>query len=197
MTVLYVSALLVRKDNLLTWQYAYSQMKQPGIEVVGVPMERGYQDPLANYFYQHYANSTIEFGFFCSYMGFDSKDTNIRCAAALAGKERIIFLPEDVLKRIDSDSTAYIDYQLDKSGSLYVWRLQEEQQVKGVTFELNDEDPSTLWPHQRLVAYKGRSYDLDDFLFEELNVGGQRYLVFTKPTTNIYRRIYHISLKTD
>ena len=197
MAVLYVPALLVRKDNLSTWQYAYSQMKQPGTEVVGVPMERGYQGPLANYFYQHYANSAIEFGFFCSYMGFDFKDTNIRCAAALAGKERIIFLPEDVLRRIDSDSTAYTDYQLDESGNLYVWRLQEGQQVKGVTFELNDEDPSTLWPHQRLVAYKGRSYDLDDFLFEDLTVGGQRFLVFTKPTTNIYRRINHISLKTD
>ena len=128
-------------------------------------------------------------------MGFDSTDINMRCAARLYGKERLTFLPEDVVERIETDSTAYTDYELDRNKDLYVWRMKNDRPVKSVTFILNDEDTSKLMPHQRLVAYHGDEYELEDYKFEVTEVCGRPFLVFTKPTTNIFRRIRTIDIE--
>ena len=61
-------------------------------------------------------------------------------------------------------------------------------------FLLNDEDPSALSPLQRLVAYRDSVYELDNFNYDVVAIGGRHYVVLTKPTTNIYRRIREIKL---
>lgn len=195
MLLMFVPAYIVRHENKETWQLAEEQMKTDGREVIGVRTVVRGENVLMDYMRDRYVMPSFEFGFYCCYMGFDATDVNTRCAARLYGKQRLIFLPEDVLQRIERDSTAYADYELDKSQSLYMWRLREGETVNKVTFVLNDEDPSKLLPHQRLVAYDGDRYELDSFRFETVEVGGHRYLAFTRPTTNIYRRIHHVEVE--
>ena len=57
---------------------------------------------------------------------------------------------------------------------------------------LDDEDLSRLMPHQRLLAYKEPTYEVDDYRYEVVEVSGRPYLVFTRPMTNIMRRLNHI-----
>ena len=196
MALFYIPAYLVRAENMKVWQSVDRQMKEPGRELVSVELPRA-----ESYFSSHYVNPSVSFGFYSSYMAFDCNDINMRCLARLYDKERVYLLPADVVRRIESDSTAYSSYELDDSGTLYVWKMEGNKtqdgggEVKGVTFVLRDEDPSMLLPHQRLVAYSGNEYDLDDFNFEVVKVCGHDYLVFTRPTTNIYRRIKDVRLK--
>ena len=208
MVLCYVPACMVRSANSDNWRQAERQMEEAGGEVISVRVPLKGDNVLMDYFRGHYVNSSIDFGFYCSYMAFDSNDINMRCAAKLYGKERLTLLPEDVVQRIEADSTAYTDYELDRSQSLYIWRLARQASghdkedvtlrsgtqydVDGVRFVLRDEDPSQLLPHQRLVAYKGNEYELDDFKYEVVTVCGRQYLVFTRPTTNIFRRIEKI-----
>lgn len=191
----YVPAYMVRSENAEAWQLAEGQMKEPGRELIAVRMAQKGEDPLMDYMRGHYVNSSFIFGFYSSYMGFDAEDINMRCAARLYGKERLVFLPEDVVQRMEGDTAAYRSYELDRNQDLYIWRMADDRPVKGVTFLLNEEDPSQLLPHQRLTAYKGNEYELDDFNYKMLHVGGRPYLVFTKPTTNIFRRIRTIRIE--
>jgi len=190
-----VPAYIVRHENKETWQLAEKQMKTPGREVVGVRTVVKGRNVLMDYMRDRYVQPSFEFGYYCCYMAFDCTDSNIRCAARLSGKERLVFLPADVLERIEHDSTAYADYELDSSQAIYVWRLRAGQTVNKVTFVLNDEDPSELLPHQRLLAYDGNRFELDPFRFETVEAFGRRYLVFTRPTTKVYRRIHHVELE--
>ena len=193
----YAPAYIVRAENAKSWQQADQQMREPGRELIAVELPKKGQSKVKDYFREHYANSSFEFGFYCSYMAFDHNDINMRCAARLYHKRQLTFLPEDVTQRIENDSTAYADYALDDNKTLYVWRMNNSHAVRQVIFKLNNEDTSMLLPHQRLLAYKGDSYELDDFHYEVVSVGGQPYLVFTKPTTNIFRRIKDIEVVFD
>lgn len=194
MLLAYFPAYIVRAENAENWRQAEQQMQEPDRELIAVRMPQKGENKVMDYFREHYVNSSFYFGFYSSYMGFDSSDINMRCAAQLYGKERLIFLPEDVVKRIETDSTAYTDYELDNNKSLYVWQMKDDRPVKSVTFILNEEDTSKLMPYQRLVAYHGDDFELDEFNFEVVNICGRPYLVFTKPTTNIYRRIKTIEI---
>ena len=195
MLLAYVPAYMVRAENAESWHLAEEQMREPGRELIAVRIAQKGENPMMDFFRERYVNSSFEFGFYCVYMGFDSTDINMRCAARLFGKERLTFLPEDVVERIASDSTAYTNYELDRNNDLYIWRMNDDRPVKAVTFILDDEDTSKLLPHQRLMAYQGDEYELDDFHFEVINIGGRPFLVFTKPTTNIYRRIRTINVE--
>ena len=197
MLLAYVPAYLVRAENASNWNHAEKQMREANSELIAVRTPQKGENRVMDYFREHYVNSSFEFGFYCVYMAFDSDDINMRCAARLFGKNRLTFLPEDVVQRIESDSTAYANYELDSNKSLYVWRMTDERPVTAITFMLNDEDTANLLPHQRLVAYKGDDYELDDFNFEVVSVCGRPYLIFTKPTTNIYRRIKNIEITKD
>ena len=195
MACLFVAAYVVRRENYDSWLFAREQMETPGRELIAVKLPVKGESLLMDYFRSHYVNPSFEFGFYCVYMGFDANDINIRCAARLFGKERMVFLPEDVVSRIESDTTAYQHYELSADQSLYVWQLPRDSVVSTLRFVLNAEDVSQLLPHQRLLSYKDDTYDLDDFNFEVVEVAGRPYLVFTKPTTNIFRRINHVELE--
>lgn len=190
-----VPAYYARRENKETWQLAEQQMKVPDCKIIGVRTVVSSGNALMDYIRDHYVMPSFEFGYYCCYMAFDATDVNIRCAARLYDKQQLVFLPADVLERMERDSTAYGNYELDESGALYIWRLSREQVVNKVTFVLNEEDRSRLLPHQRLVAYDGDRYELDPFRYETVEVSGRRYLVFTRPTTNIYRRIHHVELE--
>ena len=168
-------------------------MKKLGTEIVSVKYPLKGKNLILDYFRNHYVNPSIDFGYYCSYMGFDYKDVNMRCVAQLYGKDRLIFLPEDIILKIENDSSAYQNYELDEHQLLYVWRIPNyKKKVSKLTFILGKEDTSNLLPHQRLLSYKEDSYELDDFHYEVVRINGCQYLIFTKPTTNIFRRIKEI-----
>ena len=191
--VYYIPAVLVRYENDSNCRYMQQQMAEQGREVVAVRYPVDGEQPVKDFFRRRFVNPTAEFGVFCSYMGFNARDINMRCAATLYGKQQMIFLPEDVVQRIESDSTAYRNYELDRHQSLYVWQLPEDKPVKKIVFELLPEDVSALSLPQRLLAYKDDTYELDDdFHYSVVHVNGRPYLVFTRPTANISRRIGRI-----
>ncbi|MBO6216790.1 MAG: hypothetical protein J6N73_03985, partial [Prevotella sp.] len=145
-----------------------------------------------------YVNPSIEFGYYCVYMAFNSEDINIRQAATLYGKKKIMFMPEDVMKRIKKDKNAYKNYELDKNKNLYVWRMNDNRKVKRIIFKLKPEDTSKLLPHQRLLRYKDDTYIMDDdFHYSVVTIDNTPYLIFTCPTTNISRRIDTIHYENE
>ena len=193
MMVSFVFAFIVRLENHENSQCMVGQMEKPGQEMIRVRQPEKGTNILLDYFREHYVNPSAEFGFYCCYMGFNANDINMRMAAALYGKEKMVFIPEDVVNRIENDSNAYKHYELDKNNSLYIWRMSENSPVKRVVFKLKPEDHSQLLPHQRIVAYKGDEYVMDDdFHYSVVSIYGNPYLIFTKPTTNIFRRIRQI-----
>ena len=193
MLIMFVPAYMVRQENLDCWRKAEAQMMSPGRELIAVSCPVRGENRVMDYFRSHYVNPCITFGYYCSYMAFDSTDVNMRCAAKLYGKEKLVFLPDDVVRRIEADTTAYAQPELCADRSLYVWQLPESTTaVSKVTFVLDDEDLSRLMPHQRLLAYKEPTYEVDDYRYEVVEVSGRPYLVFTRPMTNIMRRLNHI-----
>lgn len=196
LVLFFVPAYYVRHENKSFWLHAEKQMTEPGRTLISVEQPEEGTSCLMDYFRGHYVNRSFDFGYYCSYMGFDANDINMRCAARLYGKPRMLFLPADVVQRISSDSTAYSHYELDRAGKLYVWRVEDGADVSRVTFLLNPEDRSQLNILQRMVAYDGDSFELDAFRYEVVVVSGRSYLVFTRPTTNIYRRIRYIEVET-
>lgn len=190
----YIPASFARQENSLNWTFAKYQMKKPGQELIAVRCPLQGENVMMDYFRNRYVMPSFEFGFYSCYMGFDSNDYNIRCAAKMFDKEKLVFLPDDVVKRIENDSTAYQTYELDANKSLYVWQMKDDTPIEKVTFILKDEDTSSLLPHQRLLSYHGDRYELDNFHYELITVHDKHYLVFTRPTTNIYRRIDHIEV---
>lgn len=193
----YAGALWARLENAANFRFMESQMKEPQRELIAVRHPVKGENWLKDVLRDCYVNPTAEFGFFCSYMGFNADDINMRCAAIMYQKERMVFLPTDVVERIEStvgSGDAYEHCRKDACGQLFVWRMKHEGDVRQVVFELNDEDPSTLLPHQRLVAWPGDTYELDDDHYQVVKAGGRSYLVFTRPTTNIYRRIKRVKV---
>lgn len=193
----FVGALIVRMDNARRFALIERQMESPGQELIAVPFDSMFKginntNYLFTFFSEKYVNPSAQFGFYCSYMGFDSNDINMRCAAKLYGKQRMVFLPQDVVELMTTDSTAYLQCHPDANHCLYVWQMKCQHPVSHLIFELNDEDLSSLLPHQRLVAYHGDTYELDSFNYEVITFNDRTYLVFTKPTTNIYRRIKRV-----
>lgn len=195
MLPVFVWACALRQENRRYWLYAEQQMTEPGRELIAVRMAPKGESWLTDALREHYVNTSIDFGFYCCYMAFDASDSNIRCAARLYGKQRLTFLPEGVLQRIATDTAAYSNCELDSSAKLFVWRLPDDRPVSQVLLLLSPEDVSQLDPLRRLLAYKGDSYDIDDFHRETVNVAGRPYLVFTRPTTNIFRRIRAVELR--
>ena len=194
MLIIYVPVFIVRHENSESWRMAERQMKAPGCEYVAVHLPETTQCGLMDYFRGHYVNSSFEFGFYCVYMAFDASDINMRCAARLFGKERLAFLPADVLECIDADTLAYTHCQLDRQQNLYVWKMPKDSPVTQLRFMLKDEDISKLSLLQRLLAYDADFYDLDDFHYEMLRINNRPYLVFTRPTSNIFRRTDHLEI---
>jgi len=171
------------RENYEHYEHIRQQLYEPGKELIAVRQ----MDDCA--LAQRYVFPCAEFGFYSCYQAFDSTDLNMRCAAALCGKKKVVFLPEDVIEKASADSSAYRDYALDAHGKLFIWRLSDERPVERVVFHLKDEKPDTLPLRQRLLVYPDSTYALDAFRFEAVTIAGRRYLVFTRPVTNIFRRI--------
>lgn len=188
--IFFVFAVIVRKESFDNWQHITKQMEKPGQEIISVRQPEKGRSRIMDFFREHYVNPSVEFGYYCVYMAFNTNDINTRLAAALYGKKSMVFIPEDIINHIKNDSNAYINYDLDLNKDLYVWRLKENRNVKRIIFKLKPEETSKLLPHQKLVVYRDNEYIMDDkFHYSVVLIDNNPYLIFTCPTTNIYRRI--------
>jgi len=196
MLLFMIPAVMVRSENHNNHEYMKQQLMEPGKEVVSVRQPVRGESPMMDFFRDRYVYPSAEFGFYSCYMGFNANDINIRQAAKFYEKRQVVFLPKDVVQRIENDSNAYTNCEADRNSKLYVWKLKKPQIIHEIVFHLKPEDAFALWPHQRLLAYQGDMYVLDDgFRYSIVTLRGHQYLVFTCPTTNILRRLSAITLR--
>lgn len=190
----YIPAIKVRYDNYGDYLYIENQIMEEKKDIISVRCPIEGEQPVMDFFRRRFVNPAIEFGFYCIYMAFNTNDNNTRLAAQYYGKQQIIFLPEDVIDRIDNDTTAYRNYELDHQGKLYIWQLNEKKPVEKIIFHLQKEDISKLNPIQRFFAYQGDTFEYENhFHYSVIELHERSYLVFTRPVTNIFRRIKSIS----
>lgn len=189
-----IPAIYYSYENYEHEQYIEEQVaKSKGQAIVAVKGFDSDASWIENMLRSRYVQEPVEFGYYIYYQAFDANNMNNRCFAALHHLKSVVFLPEDVVDKIQKNSHAYQNFELDEHSQLYIKRLADDQQVKRVVIKLNEEVEG-LWLHQRLLTYPHDEYEVNEEQFKTLEIEGKRYLVFTKPTTNIYRRIKEIVL---
>ena len=190
--VIAIPAIYFNYLNNQNYQYHDSQLKDHYCQLIKVHQIPVQQNTWMKQLVKRYVNPTIEFNFYNCYMAFDKKDINSKAIAKLYNRKNAIFLPEDVINRIENDSTAYSYYESDEHDNLYIMKLYDRQDVHNVTFLLGDEVP--LMFYQRILSFPDDEYELDSFNYEVLDINNKEYLVMTIPTTNIKRRIKDIKI---
>lgn len=186
-----VPAIAYSKQNYDNYLYHRSQLQHQSL--IKVRQISGDVSWFEKQVIERYVNPTIEFGFFSCYMAFDSQDINSMAVAQLYHQDTVTMLPEDVINKIERDSTAYMHWEADVHGQLYIQSLQDDKEFHQVTFLLGDEVPLRFY--QRILSYQGNEYVLDDFNHEVVSICGRRYLVMTIPPSNIKRRIKDIRIE--
>jgi hypothetical protein len=185
-----IPAMDLNRENYNNYLYHCEQLENPNSFIIKTRQVADSRNLIGKWLRKRYVNPNVQYGFYCCYMAFDCHDFNSRAVAHLFNKDSIIMLPEDIVDKIERDSMAYSQWEADRDGKLYVWKLDSSQQVNHVIFMLGDEVPLRFY--QRLVAYNGYEYELDSFNYEVITIKGCNYLVMTIPTTNIKRRIKEI-----
>lgn len=176
------------------YKNAVEQMRKPGVKVIGT-RSLSIKSGIKRWIAETYTMPFAEYGYTCIYMGFDSSDSNMRCAASLVHKPSLIFLPEDVKKKITFSPASYTQPEKDASGKLFVWRVPEGEKIASVGFKLKPENPACLHIWQRFLSYKGDYFQLDDFHWKTVSIGNH-YLIFTCPPNNVARRLEKIEIKS-
>ncbi len=199
MALMALPVLAVRWDNLQSYHTMEQQLAEnDDDEPISVPIPPKNENKLCRLLRQRYVAPYIKFGFYEPYMAFNANDTTLHLFATLHGKEKVYFMPSDVVDRIAADSNAYRNPELDASGAIYVWRVRDNALADSVIFDLKDEDMDTLTISQRMVAYHGNTYSYSNHHRNIIiKIHGGHYLVFPRPTTNVYRRIKRIRYKSN
>ena len=174
-------------------QFIEQQLNTQGQHIVSV---RRF-DPDASWFSKairsRYVQEPVEFGYYVYYQAFNARNMNNRCAAVLHHRDSVVFIPEDVMQKIHHDSKAYDDFELDEHKELFVKRIDDNRHFQHIIIKLNEEVKES-WLYKRLLSYPSNEYEVEQEQFNVLDIEGKRYVIFTKPTTNIYRRIKTIEL---
>ena len=188
-----VPAVKLNIENFNNYLYHKKQLENPGQQIIKVRLLTDEGSVWQRKVVNKYAFQTVDFSFFNCYMAFDQRDINSIAVAQLFGKPSVIMLPEDIVNKIEEDSTAFTQWEEDEHHRLMVRKIGNNEAVNHVTFELGEEMPLKFY--QRILSYKGNEYELDAFNYEVIEIYGHNYLVMTIPPTNIYRRIKNI--RTD
>lgn len=191
--LVYVQALYCCRLQVGDYEYAVGQMETPGRTLIHTHITLP-EGRLMNVIYNTYVVPFASYGYYQVYMGFDAADSNMRCAAVKYNKPSMIFLPDRLANEIEGNKLKTSCFTLDNADNLYAIRLADGRKVNKVVFHLKKEDPRSLQFWQRPLAYKGDTFELDDFHWQVINVSGQRVLVITKPLTNVFRRIKSIEV---
>lgn len=193
MAVVFVPALYLNYVNSADYKNIEDNVKNKDTYVVKVKSasEGGV---VADILRGRYIMDSVEFDFFCYYKAFDKDDYNMRCVAALYGRDSVMFLPENMATCAETGASAYGEYVADAAGKLYMRRMSTDRSVSDVVFHLKEE-PAEIPVYKRIMSYAGDEYHLDKSRFKIVNMYGGKYLILTCPTTNISRRIRSIECR--
>lgn len=191
--IVLLPAVYCLKMQMDDYEYAVRQMETPGKTVIRTHITRP-EGWFSNLVYDTYVVPFASFHYYQCYMGFDASDSNMRCAAVKYGKPSMIFLPDKIVDKIENGTLSSTSFTFDAADNLYAIKLNDNRQVHKVTFKLKKEDVGSLRIWQRPLAYKGDTFELDDFHWQVVTVGGSRVLVLTKPLTNVFRRVQSIEI---
>lgn len=192
--IMSIAAIYCCRLQVGDYQYALKQMENPSQTVIKthstVP-ENGF----LRYTYNTYVMPFVVYDYYSAYMAFDATDINTRCIAAKYHKPTMFFLPEKIINKIENCTLSASHFIADKADNLYALRLNGNKSVRKVFFNLRQEDTSKLSLKQRVTAYNGSVYELDDFHWQVVSVDGTRILVLTMPQNNILRRVKSIAIE--
>lgn len=180
------------------------QQTAPDVDVVRVDQLPRTGSKVFDSFVDKYILPSVVFGIYSCYQGFDADDCNLRCAAALYGKRRVMYLPREIAEKISDNAIALpadvterngsVRIPLsatvsDRRGDIAVVRLADPRPVRELLFRLKPENAADLTLRQRAVRYKGDTYIMPELKFKTVTMGTTTYLFFAWPTTNVRRRI--------
>lgn len=197
MTAVTVSVAGFGVTNKHNYDYQLAQQQNPAVDVVKVRQMSDTGCALFDALVERYVVPSVEFGFFSCYQGFDADDVNLRSAAMLYGKRRVIYLPEEFAVRLQDMPQTFKGVMSDACGKIWVVCLPDGSRAKALRFLLHPEPPESLPLYKRPFAYEGDCYELPELKFKTVELYGRTYLFFARPLTNVYRRIKSIDVVLD
>lgn len=196
MTAVTVAVVGAAWENGRNYRYQMVQQQNVSTETVKVRQLRKTGSAMFDALVDRYVLPSVVFGFNTCYQGFDADDINLRSAAALYGKRRVIYLPEDVVEKMENDTAAYARLAMDSRGDIAVMRLPQGRRVASLRFILNEERSETIPFYKRFLIYRSDVYDMPEQKFKTVDICGRTYLIFAVPLSNITRRIKYLEVKT-
>lgn len=191
--VVFLAAFYCCRLQVGDYEYAVGQMETPGQTLIKTHSTRP-SSLFMRYVYNTYTVPFAAYGYNQIYMAFDSDDSNLRCIAAKYHKPTMFFLPADVVERVGEGNLSHSKFTEFQGDNLFVRPLDDGENVSRVAFILDGNDLSSLHWWQKLTAYRGDEFVLDDFRWQVVGVGSKRLLVLTMPHNNILLRMKGIEI---
>lgn len=195
MTAVTVAVVGAALENGRNYRYQMVQQHNVSTETVKVRQLRKTGSAMFDALVDRYVLPSVVFGFNTCYQGFDADDINLRSAAALYGKRRVIYLPEDVVEKMENDTAAYARLATDSRGDIAVMRLPQGRRVASLRFILNEERSETIPFYKRFLIYRGDVYEMPAEKYKTVSICGRTYLIFAVPLSNITRRIKYMEIR--
>lgn len=182
-------------SNGRNYDFQMAQQRDASAGVVKIRQVGKTGSALFDALVDRYVLPSVIFGFNTCYQGFDADDVNLRSAAVLYGKPRVIYLPEDVVTEIETDTAAYTRLRTDGRGELAVMRIPKGRKVSSLRFILREERPETIPFYKRFLIHKNDVYDMPEQKYKTVDICGRTYMIFAVPLSNITRRIKYIEVR--
>jgi len=176
MSIVYILAVWVNYEKGKYYVYLDQQLKDPSVELVAVREPKKGESKLLDLLRSRYVNFDIHF----SYYGvcFEKE----RFINALYHRQETNFLPEDVVLRIKADGHAFDGWGTDTKGDLFLRRIDDDAQVKGVVVR---------------AATTHDMFEVDSLHFKTMKVCGGTYLAFPRPPGSKYHDIDSIIINNE
>ena len=206
MTAIAIPVFKLAAVNKNDYDFQLKQQQTEGVQLIRVRHLPDSGSRLFDMLMARYVKPSVEFGFYSCYQGFDADDVNLRCAAAVYGKPRMMYLPEDIAAKLekghvtgnidvdgvvssdnaDNTSSAVITgFCSDRYDEISVMRIPDGLRVMSLSFVLRPSRFDEMPFYRRLFAYKGERYELPYIKFKTVDVFGHTYLFFANPPGGI------------
>lgn len=166
------------------YKYMMTQIKEGKSDIIRVKPVMG-----NDYFIRKFTFRQVEFSPNTYYFAPDSTDENVRCAATLLDRERLLFLPDDMVENIMNNPDSYMRYGENIAGEMFAMQIPKGTKVNKITFILGEDNPPF---YKRPFMYKGDTYEAKRWQAIEIN--GRQFVFFDKPFPKIARRIKDIKI---
>ena len=185
MVLMLIPGIYYSYEGYANYKYIMAQIAKGDSDIIRVRQVAG-----CDYFIKKFTFPQVEFGSNTYYFAPDSTDENVRCAATLLGRERLVFLPDDMVGKImDTPDSSLITDGESLFGGLIAMQIPSDKKVERVTFVLGED---TQPFYKKPFIYGGYTYDAPRWQVIEVN--GRNFVFFDKPVPKIYRRVKDIKI---